>query len=113
MEYFLRCESKETMLDALKFAGILVEVTYAADDEFPATTQLEPAEGYTVPFIGEVRRPTGATETVEIDGESFEQDVYEAVTGYHVNVLGDLTPDQQALLPIIPRPNNPVCLFWT
>jgi len=113
MEFFLRSETKQEMLDALLLAGVLVEVEVVGDEGDEPFIHSEPAAGYTVSFVGQVRRPTGETQPVEIDGEVFQEDVYEAVPGYHVNVLGDLTEDQQSVLPIIPRPDHPVCEFWT
>lgn len=113
MKLFLRCDTKQEMLAALLLAGILVEVEVLGDEGEAPSTRIEPARGYTVPFIGEIRRPTGETRPVEMDGEMFDEPVYQTVPGYHANVLGELTEEQKSVLPIIPRPDSPVCDFWS
>lgn len=109
MEFFLRSETKQSMLDSLLLAGVLVEVQNDGEVSF----HLETASGYTVSYVGEVRKLTGETQSVVVDGEIFEESVFEAVPGYHANVLGELTVEQQSVLPIIPRPDFPVCEFWS
>lgn len=57
-----------------------------------------PVYGYTVDTIGIIYNTTDPLNPV-------------AMTGWHANIMGDFTPEQLALLPTIPTPNNPIRMF--
>lgn len=82
--YHLRSNTEQEMLDALEAA------------ELP--------ENSTVVIIGTIYEPTG-----EDDDEG--NPVMQALGGYHVNILADLTEGQEGLLPIIDKPKKPYGVF--
>ena len=111
MCYFLRAETQQEMNDAL-LAAEVVE-WQPTGESLGDPLHLVAKRGFTVDFIGEVYRPTGEVEVVEIDDTTEQRPVMAAIPGYHANLLGDLTQEQLALLPVIEDPNNPVRMFWT
>lgn len=66
-----------------------------------------PVYGYTVDTIGTIYAPDTSGAVYTIDNPY----VPVAMSGWHANIMGDFTPEQLALLPTIPTPNNPVRMF--
>lgn len=95
-DYFLRAESREQIDQALINAGLLTVV----DGEPTTSPEIN------IDYVGIIYRPSGA-----LDEEG--SPIMEPVEGYHVNlrVRGELTPEQLAILPIIPKPNKPHRVF--
>lgn len=94
-DYFLRANTREQIDQALQAAGLLT----IADGE-PITSP----EVAILDYIGQIPEETGRMIQDE-DGNDYPETVLSAE--YHANLRGELTPEQQALLPKIPRPKNP------
>lgn len=90
MRYNLRAVSETALDDALRAAGLVNDGA--------------PAEGVALDVIGTIYRPTGEA---DVEGAP----VLVAIDGWHANLIADLTPAQEALLPIIPAPTNPYRIF--
>jgi len=76
----------------------------------PITTPLVvPNQGYTVDTLGIIYAldTSGAVYTLEAPY------VPVPMAGWHANIMGEFTPEQLALLPTIPTPNNPRRVFWS
>lgn len=95
-DHFLRADSREIIDQALQAAGLL---TYIDG---------EPSYAAAVDYVGAIYRPTGSLIADEDGGEYPEM---KPIVGYHVNLRGDLTEAQIALLPIIDPPNHPQRIF--
>lgn len=68
-----------------------------------------PRGGYSLVVLGEIRKPTGKMITVNGPCESKAQvHEYAPIPGWHADLLGDLTDEQRAILPIIEAPKNRV-----
>lgn len=91
MEYYLKfnneTEFKQTFL-ALNLATIY-------QDQFTPTI--------TTDVIGTIYKPTGAMLTS--NGIDYPEML--PIVGWHVNIIADLTVEQQAALPLIPKPITP------
>lgn len=92
---YLKAESQQDLLIALVQAGL------ATESEEGTTI----SEGFMLDEIGTIYKGTGNFATDE-DGNEYE--VTEAVEGYHANLIGEVSPEQEALLPVIEEPQNPV-----
>lgn len=66
-----------------------------------------PVYGYTVDTIGTIYAPDTSGAVYTIDNPY----VPIAMVGWHANIMGGFTPEQLALLPTIPTPNNPMRMF--
>lgn len=97
-DYFLRADNREQIDQALQFAGLLFYV-----DGEPMTS-----EETALYYVETVFRSTGK---VLMDEEGNEYPEEKPVAGYHVNLRAALTPEQEAMLPIIPEPKNPRAIF--
>ena len=66
-----------------------------------------PIYGYTVDTVGTIYAPdtSGGVYTLE------NPYVPVAMSGWYCNLMGSFTPEQLALLPTIPTPNNPMRMF--
>lgn len=91
-DYFLRADTREQIDQALQAAGLLIE----QNGELIPTAAID--------YVGTIYRPT---DQVDDEGEP----IMAPVEGYHANVRATLTPEQEALLPIIDAPNNPQRIF--
>lgn len=97
-DYFLRADNREAIDQALQTAGLLFYV----DGELVTPIDV------VVYHVGKVIRPTGRMLTGE-EGNEYPEE--KPIEGYHVNLRAALTPEQEALLPIIPEPANPQAIF--
>lgn len=97
-DYYLRSPTEADMLVALHDAGILV----TQGNETHATCDIS--------TVGIIYSETGR---ILIDGDGYEYSEVAPIDGWHVNlrVRGELTPEQLAILPIIPKPKNPRRVF--
>lgn len=86
---FLRSDTEQPLRDALLASGLA----------FEHEGELLP-QGDVV-ILGTIYRQTG------MDGD---EPVYEALDGWHVNMLGDVPQELQPF--VIPEPGNPYCVFW-
>lgn len=91
MDYFLKADGEIQLTDDLVAAGIM-------------THDGEITPGYALDVIGIIHKPTGEMLTGE-DGPYPEM---APIDGYHANVRGELSAEQQAKLPLIDVPNAPV-----
>lgn len=106
MDYYLKATSEEAMWSALISAGVAKEVT---DD---SVTRKVPV-GVSLDVIGVIYRGTG----IMIEVNSPEMGTYtyeeqEPIEGFHANIRGELTPEQQAALPLINKPTAPVRIWF-
>lgn len=95
MRYNLRTDDEATLQVALRAAGIINQWGQAR-------------EGITLDVIGTIYKATGEMEQSEIGSQV---PVMLAVPGWHANLIAELSPEQQAILPIIPPPKNPYRVF--
>jgi hypothetical protein len=112
MNYYIKSTDEASLWEALETAG-LAHKQYDHEDplntpsgeidwvptgvfKWVATCQLD--------IIGTIHVPTG--ETGEFEGRTFE--FVEALEGFHANLLGQLTEEQQSALPLIDAPATPV-----
>lgn len=94
-DYFLRADTREQIDQALINAGLLT----IADGE-PITSP----EVNLLDYIGQIPEETGRMIKDE-DGNEYPETILSAE--YHANLRGALTPEQEAVLPIIPWPEKP------
>lgn len=100
-DYFLRAENRQAMDHALINAGLLSVI-----EGEPITSP----EVAILDYIGQIPEETGHSLT---DEDGFEYPEMTPIDGYHANlrVRGELTPEQLAILPVIPKPNKPHRVF--
>ena len=98
-DYFLRAQSREQIDQALIDAGLL-----SITNDEPITSP----EVAILDYIGQIPEETGRMVT---DEDGFEYPEMAAIDGYHINIRGELTPEQLAILPIINRPKSPWRVF--
>lgn len=111
MDYYLKSTDEAALWAAIESAGLAykqydlqdplntptgeIDWVQAGAFDWVAKTQLN--------IIGVMHVPTG--ETSEFEGRTFE--VVEAIEGFHANLRGNLTEEQQSLLPLIDAPSTP------
>lgn len=90
-DYFLRANTESELLESLESIGITEESV-----PFP----------YALHIIGTIYKPTGET-----DEEGMP--IMQPIDGYHANLrtLKPLTQEQEDMLPIIDKPNQPHGVF--
>jgi hypothetical protein len=66
------------------------------------------AKGINLDIIGTIHKPTGNMITIDSDTGIREFPEMLPIEGFHANIRGDLTEEQEAQLPLISPPNNPV-----
>ena len=115
MDYFIKATNEEALWTSLEACGLASKVYDPEDplNQRPADLELGqewvPSGAFTwqplvqLDIIGTIFKPTG--ETQEVDGMSVP--VMEPLEGFHANLRGDLTVEQEAALPLISAPNNP------
>lgn len=91
MRYNLRAADAATLTAALTAAG-LIDVDGNA------------MPGVALDIIGPIHKPTGETDDAG-------NPVLAPIAGYHANLIADLTPEQEALLPLVPAPARPYRIF--
>ena len=97
MDYYLKANSEENMWETLTAAGLTSE--YEGKKY---------AKGISLDVIGVIYKETGNTTTVtDPEGNTFEVPETQAIEGYHANIRGDLTEEQQQALPLIAKPSTP------
>lgn len=94
-DYFLRANSRKAIDEALHSAGLLLYV----EGEIATNHEVNILD-----YIGQIPKETGRIGKDE-DGSEYPESVLSA--DYHVNLRGTLTPEQEAVLPIIPWPQKP------
>jgi hypothetical protein len=62
-------------------------------------------DGIELDVIGIINKPTGVMLTTN---DGFEYPEMLPVDGYHANLIGELTKEQQKLLPLVSAPKNPI-----
>ena len=112
MNYYIKSTDETSFWEALETIGLAYK---QYDREDPLNTpsgerDWVPTGGFKwvatceLDVIGTIHKPTG--ETQEIDGRQIP--VMEAIEGFHANLLGQLTTEQQSALPLIDAPTTPV-----
>jgi hypothetical protein len=97
MDYYLKANSEEHMWETLTAAGLTSE--YEGKKY---------AKGISLDVIGVIYKETGNTTTVtDPEGTSYEVPETQAIEGYHANIRGELTEEQQQALPLIAKPATP------
>ena len=93
---YLKAESRQDLYNALVEAELAIE----SEEE-----GISISEGFILDEIGTIYKGTGNFAT---DEEGNEYEVTEAVEGYHANLIGEISPEQEVSLPVIPVPQNPM-----
>ena len=104
MDYYIKAESEEALWSALFAADVASEST---ED---GVTYRGAKSGYALDVIGLIYRGTG--QMVEVNDPEMGTYTYEEqepIEGYHANlrVVGELTEQQRAALPLIDKPATP------
>ena len=111
MNYYIKTTDETSLWEALESAGLATK-EYDPEDplNIPSGLDWVPTGAFTwvakcqLDIIGTIHVPTGGT--TEIDGRQVP--VMEALEGFHANLLGQLTEEQQSALPLIDAPATPV-----
>jgi hypothetical protein len=112
MNYYIKSTDEATLWSALESAGL---ATKQYDQEDPLNIpsgdmDWVPSGVFTwlpkcqLDIIGIIHVPTG--QTTQVDGRQLP--VMQALEGFHANLLGQLTEEQQSALPLIDVPATPV-----
>ena len=97
MNHFIKSTDHNSLFASLEAAGLLTN-TYNEDGEVVSQT---PIAGVSLDVVGVISKPTNV-----VDLEGFP--VMKVLDGYHANLIAELTPEQEAMLPLIAAPTNPV-----
>src|SRR5690554_3613884 len=97
-DYFLRAETREQIDQALIDAGL---ITIVNGEPVASSSAI-------IDYVGTIHRDSGQ---YTLDEDGFEVAIMEPIEGYHVNLRGKLTAEQEALLPIIETPSQPQRIF--
>ena len=103
MDYYVKAESEEALWSSLISAGV------AQEFESDGVAYKGPVAGIALDVIGVIYKGTG--QITEINDPQMGTYMYEEqapIPGYHANIRGELTQEQIAALPLIPKPNEPV-----
>jgi hypothetical protein len=107
MDYYLKAESEEALWSALISAGV------AQESEVDGVTYKGPVAGISLDVVGVIYKGTG--QMVEVTDPMMGTFTYEEqapIPGYHANIRGELTQEQQAALPLIDKPGAPVRVWF-
>lgn len=106
--YFLKTADNAELESKLIEAGLgQVQPVYGGEE---GATQFIINDGISLAVIGHIYVPTGEVEIDEIYNIQIPVNV--AIDGWHANLkANELTAEQEAILPLIPEPSNPV-LKW-
>jgi len=112
MNYYIKSTDEATLWTALESAGLAYKQYDRTDPLNIPSGEKDwvPSGAFTwlakcqLDIIGTIQKPTG--QTTEVDG--FIVPVMEAIEGFHANLLGQLSQEQQSLLPLIDAPATPV-----
>jgi hypothetical protein len=112
MNYYIKSTDETSLWEALGSIGLATK-QYDREDplnipsgerDWVPTGAFKWVALCTLDIIGTIYKQTG--ETQEIDGRQIP--VMEAIEGFHANLLGQLTEEQQSALPLIDAPATPV-----
>lgn len=107
MDYYIKATDKVAFEKIMVDTGLLVVAPEEKleNGEVASPEQLVPAENIAISVIGVIQKPTGAK--VEVEGVLLDE--YAPVPGYHANLRGALSAEQEAALAdcLIPQPANP------
>lgn len=99
--YYLKFIDQADLENTLISAGLAsMQPVFGTEND----TQFIPSFEITLDIIGLIYKPTGNTLTTE-DGLQYPETL--PIDGYHANLKAELTVDQEALLPLIPKPTTP------
>jgi hypothetical protein len=107
MDYYLKAESEEALWSALISAGV------AQESEADGVTYKGPVAGIALDVVGVIYKGTG--QMVEVTSPDMGTYTYEEqapIPGFHANIRGELTQEQQAALPLIDKPGAPVRVWF-
>ena len=101
-DYYLKCNNEQEIWQALLSLDLAHTITDVAGNEYPIP------KGINLDIIGTIYKPTG--NMITTDSEMGTSTIPEMlpIEGFHANIRGDLTEEQEAQLPLISPPNNPV-----
>ena len=94
--YYLKAADQGELYAALLEACLVTEVITESGEHHAYQT----APGVELDVIGTIHKSTNVV-------DEFGMPIMEATEGYHANLLADLTPEQEALLPLMAAPATP------
>lgn len=94
MNYYLKFKDQQDLQSAL----IAAKLAQMVDDRFSVNGSIA------LDIIGIIHKPTGVMLT---NDDGFEYPETKPLSGYHANLLGELTQEQQELLPLVSEPKTP------
>lgn len=118
--YYLKTDTEDQLYEALEAAGLASKEFDKEDPLNQAPEDLDFDETFTptgafewivkaeLDVIGAIYKPTGETLT---DPEGFEYPEVAPMEGFHANLKGNLTEEQEALLPLVSPPATPYRIF--
>ena len=97
-DYYLKTTDATTLWNLLLEQGLAETVTD------PEGSSHNVAKGIALDIIGTIYKPTG---NMTLDNNGFSFPEYRPIEGFHANIRGNLTEEQQANLPLIDAPATP------
>jgi hypothetical protein len=97
-DYYVKTKDLETLWNLLLDLDLAITITN------PDASTVNIPKGINLDIIGTIHKPTGQKFT---DVNGFQMDEFQALEGFHANIRGNLTEEQQAALPLIEAPATP------
>ena len=97
-DYYLKTTDSETLWNLLFAVGLAETITDSEGNTFNV------AKDIALDIIGTIYKPTGNVITTD-DGLTYPEQA--PIDGFHANIRGSLTDEQQAGLPLVGTPANP------
>lgn len=94
--HYLKANTEAALYDALLVAGLVSQIV----TEDGSHHSFQAAPGVELDVIGVIHRATNVV-------DEFGVPVMEPTEGYHANLMADLTPEQEAALPLVAAPATP------
>jgi len=106
-DYYLKFNNKQDMWNALLNLGLATETENMISDGAGGYDQERISVGVALDIIGTIYKPTGNMTTVTSEMGEMTFPEVAAIDGFHANIRGTLTEEQQTALPLIDKPTTP------
>jgi len=97
-DYYLKTTDEKTLWE------LLLNLDLAMTVNNPDNSTFNVPKGIALDIIGTIYKPTG---NMTLDNNGFSFPEYHPIEGFHANIRGNLTEQQQAALPLISAPATP------
>jgi hypothetical protein len=106
-DYYLKFNNKQEMWNNLLEQGLAIETENMVSDGAGGYDRERVAVGVALDVIGTIYKPTGNMTTTTSDMGEFTFPEVAPIDGFHANIRGTLTEEQQNALPLIEKPTTP------